>query len=424
MPKRGIQEISRPETRLVRLVSRQTTDIGLALVERMKRDRPHMAAKLSKLLPYLPGDSTQRLWHPGVESGTTQVWGLRVQSTEEYVGVLWADVQKRQKSNSPKRQAPNLELVGAIEVLWVAPEYRSFGYGSLIVQSVILRCPEIETWTAFASQGVRDVGLHTFWRKNGFTESAQEVGRTTLDGFFVRTAATAERCMRAKRRPATSTVLDSPPRWSAREILCTLPESVREEYDALIAISKSGVFGDERNCAGGCFCPPGEDELWAKAVPGVVENLKPKKTFTAEFKWWRGLFSGKPKLEDRNGKVYAGSDFFAKTDQEPDLQVLAGFRLGFWSDNDAALEKTDTHGVVAAQGSKYKMILLGGEAAKIRDLEEAGFQGKANVSFELVGLWVPNREAQEKRLLLIYLALQRAGVAIKIGEELLSDPPL
>ena len=48
---------------------------------------------------------------------------------------------------------------------------------------------------------------------------------------------------------------------------------------------------------------------------------------------------------------------------------------------------------------------------------------RANVTFELTGVWLPNAEAEDRRLLLFYVALQKPSIAIKSGDELLCDPP-
>lgn len=48
---------------------------------------------------------------------------------------------------------------------------------------------------------------------------------------------------------------------------------------------------------------------------------------------------------------------------------------------------------------------------------------RSNVTFELTGVWIPNSEAADRRLLLFYVALQKPSVSIKTGDELLCDPP-
>jgi len=56
----------------------------------------------------------------------------------------------------------------------------------------------------------------------------------------------------------------------------------------------------------------------------------------------------------------------------------------------------------------------------------SNFRGEGkrpNVTFELTAVWMPNVDAPDRRLLLFYVALQRSGVAIKAGDELLCDPP-
>ena len=45
------------------------------------------------------------------------------------------------------------------------------------------------------------------------------------------------------------------------------------------------------------------------------------------------------------------------------------------------------------------------------------------MTFELTGVWMPHADAPDRRLLLFYVALQRSGVAIRLGDELLCDAP-
>ena len=353
---------TRAETRLLRLHSPQTVQLGLGLVDEMKIDRPHMAAKLSKLLSYEPNDSSRRKWHESVENEMTHIWALKL-TTGEFVGVLWFE-----------RNFKKTEIVGGIDVLWVSPHHRKGGFGSHLVQSVILRYPEISTWTAFASQAQKDFGLHGFWRKNGFTEIAEDVGKTTLDGFFVRTAETGEKCRLSKRRILAPAVPEVQPprdgRWTSASL--EISEKINRLVVDLRSTAIAGVLGDERNCAGGCLCPPGEEKIWENSIKGVLESFRPKKSFIAEFRWWLGLLTNKPEIFDRGNRLVAGVEFRGRPESEVELQVLAGYRIEFWPESwgDAPLEKANVHGVVTAKGSKFKMVLVGGLAAKIRDTDE------------------------------------------------------
>ena len=336
--------------------------LGLGLVDEMKIDRPHMAAKLSKLLSYEPNDSSRRKWHESVEKEMTHIWALKL-TTGEFVGVLWFE-----------RNFKKTEIVGGIDVLWVSPHHRKGGFGSHLVQSVILRYPEISTWTAFASQAQKDFGLHGFWRKNGFTEIAEDVGKTTLDGFFVRTAETGEKCRLSKRRILAPAVPEVQPprdgRWTSASL--EISEKINRLVVDLRSTAIAGVLGDERNCAGGCLCPPGEEKIWENSIKGVLESFRPKKSFIAEFRWWLGLLTNKPEIFDRGNRLVAGVEFRGRPESEVELQVLAGYRIEFWPESwgDAPLEKANVHGVVTAKGSKFKMVLVGGLAAKIRDTDE------------------------------------------------------
>jgi len=355
---------TRSESRLIRLHSPQTVSMGLSLVEEMKIDRPHMAAKLSKLLSYELKDSSRRRWHDSVENEITHIWALKL-SQGDFVGVVWFEKNFNKEG-----------LVGAIDVLWISPNHRKGGFGSHLIQSVILRYPEILTWTAFASQAQRDLGLHSFWRKNGFTEIAEDVGKTTLDGFFVRTAATGDRCRLSKRRILAPQAELRPPveptdgRWTSANP--EISDKISAMCTELRTFTLTGVLGDEKNCAGGCLCPPGEEKIWAAAVKGVVEDLKPKKEFVAEFKWWLGLLTNKPDLADRGNKVISSKELRARAESDVELQELAGYKIEFWPENwgDGILEKSNVFGVVTAKGSKFKMVLVGGLASRIRDTDE------------------------------------------------------
>ena len=153
--------------RLHRLpATEESVGIALSIADRMKIDRPHMAAKLLKLLPY--DAKMTRHWGDSVKSGQTAVWTLPLAKDGlhgvDMGGILWLEISRRGSAQSTNKDRP--DTIGAIEVLWVDPSCRKFGLGSLLVQGVLTRHPEVTTWTAFASQAARDVGLSAFWRKN------------------------------------------------------------------------------------------------------------------------------------------------------------------------------------------------------------------------------------------------------------------
>ena len=383
------------ETRLIRLQSPEQLDLAVQLVNTIREDRPHMAAKLSKLLPYHQSDLSRRVWHASVISERTHVWAVRELRDNALVGVIWFE-------RNMQKFGDKMQVVGSIDVLWVSPAFRKFGLGSSLVQGIFLRYPAVEVWTAFASQAAKDFGLHRFWKKNGFTESAAEVGKTSLDGFFVRTAATALHCRLAKRRSGIH-IKESPYQEDAKDLV---PSEFVEYHNELMSLSKNGVLGND--CGGGCFCPPGEDEIWRKAIVGVVEDWLPKKSFLSEFKWWLGLLDKRPVLSYENGGIICNDFLKFRQENEPEVQVLAGFKIAFKSDK--------LNGIISAKGSKYSLVSLGGEAARIRDCGE--INKPVNVNFELAGVWFPNSKSVDRKLLVFYIALQKTGVAIRKGDEL------
>jgi GNAT superfamily N-acetyltransferase len=165
-------------TRVVRLEpSPQTIGLAEAIYEVMKADRPHMASRLSKML--IKGDEGERRWNTDVVAGHVVLWVIKLTAPngeDLIVSILWFEWVKESKT-------------AHIEVLWTHPSYRQFGFGSQLVQSVLVRHPEVEKWTAFTSRDMKkDGGVHRFWTKQGFHQASIDVGKTTQDGFFIRIA--------------------------------------------------------------------------------------------------------------------------------------------------------------------------------------------------------------------------------------------
>ena len=163
-------------TRAVRLSSGDASlEFAEHIYDIMKLDRPHMAVRLSKLMPKLADD--ERHWSKDVVDNHVHIWALKVQSgsLNRFVAIIW------------------FEVVGPtahIEVLWTDPKFRQFGFGTQLVQNVLVRYPSIHKWTAFTSRDMKkDAGVHKFWTKNGFFQESLEVGKVNQDGFFIRNAA-------------------------------------------------------------------------------------------------------------------------------------------------------------------------------------------------------------------------------------------
>jgi GNAT superfamily N-acetyltransferase len=376
--------------KMVRLTaSKNTIQIAVDLVEVIKQDRPHMAAKFLKLLPY-SGEMT-RQWSEDVAKDKTHVWSLRLSSgIGQYVGLLWFDIKE-----------PG---IGGIDVLWIHPEYRKYGLGSMLVQGVILRYPEIRTWTAFASQATKDTGLVQFWRKNGFSELNHEQCRSSnssLDGFFVRTEITGSNCRLAKRRIAK-------PQQHSISL-----EKSDECLLEMLSNYRTGVLAFEKDCNGGCLVPVGEEEIWKSVVPSILENYRPKRGFENEFKWWKGFLRDAPYLVLKQNGVFAGTDLIARGESDLEIQVLAGFRIDF-----VLNVASDAEIIASHERSKYSLVVTGGDAARIRSTGDS--DKRVNTVYELIGVWLPNSKDKQKRLVLFYLALQKSGISIKTGEELVA----
>lgn len=186
------------ETRAVRLTTDSTSlRSAESLYESMKLDRPHMALRLSKLVPKMANDT--RGWSGAVLEDRVHIWALKaVQgSLSKLVAVIWfelvggtSNVAQPLKKDSLS-DSPRNPTTAHIEVLWTSPTVRQFGFGSRLVQSVLVRYPGVTKWTAFTSRDMKkDAGVHKFWKKNGFFQESLEVGKVNQDGFFVRNSET------------------------------------------------------------------------------------------------------------------------------------------------------------------------------------------------------------------------------------------
>lgn len=165
----------------------------------MKVDRPHMAVRFSKLMPKLADD--ERYWSKDVVDDHVHIWALKVQSgsASRFVAIIWFELvepaQRKDTSSSSSSSSqashsnPHVGSTAHIEVLWTDPQFRQFGFGTQLVQNVLVRYPSIHKWTAFTSRDMKkDAGVHKFWTKNGFYQESIEVGKVNQDGFFIRNA--------------------------------------------------------------------------------------------------------------------------------------------------------------------------------------------------------------------------------------------
>ena len=184
------------ETRAVQLtadpVSLEATE---EIYELVKLDRPHMAARLSKLMPKQTDDG--RKWSDDVSRGRVQIWALKATQgiLSKFVAIIWFElvghspipIIARKDSIS---QNPGNPTTAHIEVLWTHPDHRQCGFGSRLVESILIRYPGVTKWTAFTSRDMKkDAGVNKFWKKNGFYQDTIEVGKVNQDGFFIRNAA-------------------------------------------------------------------------------------------------------------------------------------------------------------------------------------------------------------------------------------------
>jgi len=199
----GFNPIARDTpTRAVKLSSGDASlEAAESIYDDMKTDRPHMAARLSKLMPKISDD--ERHWSSDIVKDRVHIWALKAfpGSSTEYVAVMWFELvgpRTRKDSSQPVGSvsaalpdgvSSNDGTTAHIEVLWTNPKYRQYGFGTQLVQSVLVRYPNISKWTAFTSRDMKkDAGVHKFWKKNGFFQESLEIGNVNQDGFFVRNA--------------------------------------------------------------------------------------------------------------------------------------------------------------------------------------------------------------------------------------------
>lgn len=184
------------DTRAVQLTA-DPISLGASeeIYERMKIDRPHMAARLSKLMPKQADDG--RKWSDDVSRGRVHIWALKATQgvLNTFVAVMWFElvghspIPTIQKKDSLSA-TPGDPSTAHVEVLWAHPDHRQCGFGSRLVQSVLVRYPSVLKWTAFTSRDMKkDPGVNRFWKKNGFYQDTLEVGKVNQDGFFIRNQA-------------------------------------------------------------------------------------------------------------------------------------------------------------------------------------------------------------------------------------------
>ena len=164
----GSNPISRDTpTRAVKLSSGDASlEAAESIYDDMKIDRPHMAARLSKLMPKISDD--ERHWSSDIIKERVHIWALKAfpGSSTEYVAVMWFELvgpRARKDLLAPASSASALPdgvsstdgTTAHIEVLWTNPKYRQFGFGTQLVQSVLVRYPNISKWTAFTSRDMK-----------------------------------------------------------------------------------------------------------------------------------------------------------------------------------------------------------------------------------------------------------------------------
>jgi ribosomal protein S18 acetylase RimI-like enzyme len=198
------------EARAIRLTT-DTLSLECAedIYEIMKQDRPHMAARLSKLMPKMADDD--RTWSSDVLKDHVHIWALKVAqgSMSKYVAIIWFELVGNGGAPGNKKDllssSSKNPTTAHIEVLWTHPQHRQFGFGSRLVQQVLVRYPNISKWTAFTSRDMKkDAGVNRFWIKNGFYQDTIEVGKVNQDGFFIRNAAVET----AKRRRVQTQIFE------------------------------------------------------------------------------------------------------------------------------------------------------------------------------------------------------------------------
>lgn len=183
------------ETRALRLTPDDTSlECAEQIYDMMRIDRPHMAARLSKLMPKLSDD--ERSWSSDVIHDHVHLWALKAihGSLHKFVAIIWFELVGNGHSSLLKKDSlssgPRNPTTAHIEVLWTHPQHRQSGFGSQLVRSVLVRYPNITKWTAFTSRDMKkDAGVNRFWNKNGFHQDTIEVGKVNQDGFFIRNSA-------------------------------------------------------------------------------------------------------------------------------------------------------------------------------------------------------------------------------------------
>jgi GNAT superfamily N-acetyltransferase len=194
-------------TRAIRLSSGEASLVAAeSIYEDMRIDRPHMAVRLSKLMPKLSDDA--RHWGNDVVDEHVHIWALKAYTGSKagYVAIMWfelvepsfsrknnIDTMSTSSSSSSVSSSYPLSPLGMtahVEVLWTHPSCRQYGYGTQLVQSVLVRYPQVSKWTAFTSRDLKkDPGVHKFWMKQGFHQESLEIGKVNQDGFFIRNSA-------------------------------------------------------------------------------------------------------------------------------------------------------------------------------------------------------------------------------------------
>lgn len=201
-PSSFFNKLSRDSScRVVRISSGEASlEAAESIYDEMKSDRPHMAARLSKLMPKLSDE--ERHWGRDVSGDHVHIWALKAYAGSKagYVAIMWFELVEpptrksidtmsvsSTSSSSTTAPIPPVGLTAHIEVLWTHPSCRQFGFGTQLVQSVLVRYPQVSKWTAFTSRDMKkDAGVHKFWIKNGFHQEALEIGKVNQDGFFIR----------------------------------------------------------------------------------------------------------------------------------------------------------------------------------------------------------------------------------------------
>jgi ribosomal protein S18 acetylase RimI-like enzyme len=184
------------ETRAVHLTAdSMSLDAAEKIYDVMKLDRPHMAARLSKLMPKQTDDG--RKWSDDVTRGRVHVWALKATQgiLSKFVAIIWFELVGHSPIPTITKKdsisdSPGNPKTAHIEVLWTHPDHRQCGFGSRLVESILIRYPGVTKWTAFTSRDMKkDPGVNKFWKKNGFNQDTIEVGKVNQDGFFIRNSA-------------------------------------------------------------------------------------------------------------------------------------------------------------------------------------------------------------------------------------------